>query len=353
MAGCSIDDEYGGYETTRFQKDVDENFHCSICYNVLKEPRMCKNNEHMFCLTCVTRHLNLNSETCPQCNEHLSVSTLRQVPRVVNNYLSELKIKCDFASRGCPEFIRLEALRSHVVNCGYTPVLCSNEECGMEINRHDKVRHECEICEYRKVKCHECGQIQERLTDLMQMNETTNKKVETLKGSVTEEFKKVDMVKKEVRYVKDNLSKMNKNMAELRVTMTQILEKLNKLDAMSYSTSLSQSMPQVAFQKVKYGEQLRGRQCLTSVSSPVLNPVLLAQESAAEQKQMLGDCIYPIIQQTHPDLAGKITGMLLELDNSKLLHMLEFRDVLNAKIEEAVNVLQAHRKRETELRKNP
>ena len=83
----------------------------------------------------------------------------------------------------------------------------------------------------------------------------------------------------------------------------------------------------------------------------MLNPSVLAQASAADQKQMLGERLFPLIQQTHPDLAGKITGMLLEIDNSELLHMLEFRDALAAKVEEAVSVLQAHQAREQEPKK--
>ncbi|CAB4034900.1 Hypothetical predicted protein, partial [Paramuricea clavata] len=48
-----------------------------------------------------------------------------------------------------------------IANCAFAPILCSNAECGMEINKPDKVYHETEVCEYRKVKCHDCGQIQE------------------------------------------------------------------------------------------------------------------------------------------------------------------------------------------------
>ena len=45
----------------------------------------------------------------------------------------------------------------------------------------------------------------------------------------------------------------------------------------------------------------------------------------------------------YPDLAGKITGMLLEIDNSELVHMLEHQESLKSKVEEAVAVLQAHK----------
>lgn len=40
-----------------------------------------------------------------------------------------------------------------------------------------------------------------------------------------------------------------------------------------------------------------------------------------------------------PDLAAKITGMLLEMDNSELLVLLDSAESLAAKVKEAVEVL--------------
>ena len=59
---------------------------------------------------------------------------------------------------------------------------------------------------------------------------------------------------------------------------------------------------------------------------------MLAAAPPQEQKQMLGERLFPLIQRMYPDLAGKITGMLLEIDNSELLHMLEHHESLKAKV---------------------
>lgn len=45
-----------------------------------------------------------------------------------------------------------------------------------------------------------------------------------------------------------------------------------------------------------------------------------------------GERLFPLIQNMHSDLAGKITGMLLEIDNSELLHMLESPESLRSKV---------------------
>ncbi|KAJ3217706.1 Protein phosphatase PP2A regulatory subunit B [Dinochytrium kinnereticum] len=75
---------------------------------------------------------------------------------------------------------------------------------------------------------------------------------------------------------------------------------------------------------------------------PALNAATLASLPAENQKRMLGEALFPLIQSHAKDMAGKVTGMLLEMDNGELLHLLESPDALHAKIEEAVAVLQEH-----------
>ncbi len=263
-----------GYEDGRFEKDVDENFHCSICYNVLKEPRMCRNNEHVFCLACITQHLKVNHKTCPECKERLSLDTLRR-PRVLNNYLSKLKINCDYASRGCREFICVEDLEAHVANCGFVPVLCSNKNCGMEINKQERFLHENAACEYRKLKYYDCGQIQEdvrtlkgSVVDLERKVEVSNEKTQNnhtemktivakLEGRLTELDGKVELmnrrhyeikhevqnevkdIRNEVKDVKENLSKVNKDMGEIKDMMRQLSDKLSMLELPNKLPSLA------------------------------------------------------------------------------------------------------------------
>ncbi|XP_061552925.1 polyadenylate-binding protein 4 isoform X2 [Phycodurus eques] len=90
----------------------------------------------------------------------------------------------------------------------------------------------------------------------------------------------------------------------------------------------------IALQQTQPAVHVQGQEPLTAS--------MLASAPPQEQKQMLGERLFPLIQAMHANLAGKITGMLLEIDNSELLHMLESHESLRSKVEEAVAVLQAH-----------
>ena len=58
--------------------------------------------------------------------------------------------------------------------------------------------------------------------------------------------------------------------------------------------------------------------------------------------------LFPKIQVVEPRLAGKITGMLLEMDNTELLVLLSEQRALMNKINEALAVLKDHQQKQSQ-----
>lgn len=77
---------------------------------------------------------------------------------------------------------------------------------------------------------------------------------------------------------------------------------------------------------------------LVPVQQQPLTVEALTNAPPEQQKALIGERLYPMIHHHQPQLAGKITGMLLEMDNAELLHLLESQDALLEKIDEAVQV---------------
>ena len=154
-----------GYDEERFVTTINRNFLCLICFNVLKDPVLCSKNKHCFCRGCITKHLE-NSRRCPTCADELTEETLTEAPIMIKYYLNELNIRCVYHDRGCEEIVQLQHLDQHEDLCGFTPAVCTNPGCGATLNKRDLTIHESELCEYRKLKCHSCGEMTKTLADM-------------------------------------------------------------------------------------------------------------------------------------------------------------------------------------------
>ncbi|PRW58229.1 hypothetical protein C2E21_3142 [Chlorella sorokiniana] len=60
------------------------------------------------------------------------------------------------------------------------------------------------------------------------------------------------------------------------------------------------------------------------------------------QKQQIGERLFPLVSAVQPDLAGKITGMMLEIDNPELVELLAEPIKVVLKVAEATHVLLMH-----------
>lgn len=99
----------------------------------------------------------------------------------------------------------------------------------------------------------------------------------------------------------------------------------------------------------KYTEQARNQPARgavaaqpQAVSQEPVDHSILAQADPQTQKNMIGERLYPLIHSLRAELAPKITGMLLEMDNAELLGLLEDHEALKSKVDEALSVLEQH-----------
>lgn len=54
---------------------------------------------------------------------------------------------------------------------------------------------------------------------------------------------------------------------------------------------------------------------------------------------MLGEQLFPLVEKEEPVHTAKVTGMLLQMDQAEILHLLESPEALKAKVSEALDAL--------------
>ncbi|MCJ1414290.1 Protein phosphatase PP2A regulatory subunit B [Xylographa parallela] len=86
---------------------------------------------------------------------------------------------------------------------------------------------------------------------------------------------------------------------------------------------------------------------MSALGVPNLETIMAAPPG--QQKQLLGESLYPKIQVMQPKLAGKITGMLLEMDSNELFGLIDNDDKLREKVDEALTVYDEYVKNAGEM----
>ena len=253
-----------GYDEERFVTTINRNFLCLICFNVLKDPVLCPRNQHCFCRGCITKHLE-NSRKCPTCADELTEETLTEPSRMVKDYLNESKIRCVYHDRGCEEIVQLQHLDQHEDSCGYTPAVCTNPGCGGTLNKRDLTIHESELCEYRKLKCHSCGEMTKTLADVekrmarMEINqENGEKNIATNIVTIETYMKNADTtMKNNTAMMEKRMENVETKMAQMKTDMDGKFEIVNK-EVKGLKTVLVEAFDQMKDVLVKMENKIEG-----------------------------------------------------------------------------------------------
>ena len=232
-----------GYDEERFVNTVNRNFICLICFNVLKDPVLCPRNQHCFCRGCITKHLE-NAKRCPTCADELTAETLIEAPRMVKDMLNELNIRCVYSERGCQEILQLQHLERHEATCGFTSAVCPNQGCGVTVNQRDLIHHESEVCEFRKLKCHSCGEITNTLADVEKRMANMETKVITIETKLTNIEKNVVTIETKLTNAEANVVNIERNMADMKTDMEGKLERVNN-EVTGLKTALIEGFDQI------------------------------------------------------------------------------------------------------------
>ena len=144
-----------GIDRTLFIDDVPADCMCTICQEVLEDPKETLTCQHAFCNSCICRWLREHS-SCPTCRCPLSPNDLVSLHRIWREKLNKLKVKCYNSRIGCQAVLDLEELGRHFDECPFVRVTCPHSPCS-EIVERAKLPAHLGVCNYRKINCIKCG----------------------------------------------------------------------------------------------------------------------------------------------------------------------------------------------------
>lgn len=140
----------------------DHNLMCAICHSPFVHP-MKIGCGHIFCETCIAQalyHQNTENQTCPTCRAKTNEFSVVPVPKILEQILEELSVKCPLSGKGCTSEIPRGSVQDHIGQyCEYVEVECPfNKECSEPLQRKYLWQDRWENrCLHNFVQCSTCG----------------------------------------------------------------------------------------------------------------------------------------------------------------------------------------------------
>ncbi|KAH7644497.1 e3 ubiquitin-protein ligase nrdp1-like [Dermatophagoides farinae] len=195
-----------GFDQTRFETKISDEFLCPICLDVLDNPVYLPNCDHVFCNECIKNWMMMNkSQTCPMDRKPSDPNQFQQPLRSFCNLLNRLNIRCQYKT--CNRFIKLSELQQHEQNCFQNP-----DNLNKEII--------CPDCDSR-IKITENGHnCLDHLKSMMEKLTTKNNQLETI---IT---KKNEQIQQQLKTIETTKKTFQKEKFEMEKTIQQLREEI-------------------------------------------------------------------------------------------------------------------------------
>jgi hypothetical protein len=168
---------------------IDTKLICNICQTPFNDP-CCTSCDIIYCRKCIIHSIPKRNGSCPHCRQTLSIDTLRQIPRSLQNRLDRLHVKClacgqtELERGGFDEHIQKVCPKT-AVSCSLPYVKCT------WTGQRDQLKQHIADCRFKPVA----------LVIIELMNENKG-----LEDQVSEETIKINEQQNEVRQFKEEIN---------------------------------------------------------------------------------------------------------------------------------------------------
>ncbi len=140
-----------------FVDRLPDEYTCSVCLDVLREPHLTTCCGRHFCKRCIERVLNYG-KPCPLCKHPGFVAV---IDKSVERRILAMKVRCPFTALGCDWVGEMRRQPDHLDlekgQCEHRHIKCPNG-CGMLVPKAELEGHLADYCPKRKLICHYCSQ---------------------------------------------------------------------------------------------------------------------------------------------------------------------------------------------------
>ena len=204
----------GGYDL-EFLETLPDEFECSVCLLVLRDPQIVDCCGVKYCLSCIER-ISLANKPCPLCT---AGSFKYMAEKMMTRKILDLKVKCRESKHGCQWQGKLRQLSVHQNGeCIHTKVKCPLG-CGNTYPRKDLELHKLDECPSRSSEVKFLS-LTRKLESRLQQVEMVCSKQEQEIASLKEELKQV----KEDKQGQDRTIEMLQGSLEKAVESHRMME---------------------------------------------------------------------------------------------------------------------------------